>query len=146
MRSLSRLLLLAGAAGVALSVLLPWVTIRGIALDLGPIGAAVSPVARTVSGTDTSVWPLIVAIAAVVALLAVLNVARRVVLVLGLVAVAGGGALLYYVTHAVEMEAEGRSAIEQLIANAVITSSTGPGTPLLVAAGLAIVAGALLAR
>ncbi|HEV7808553.1 MAG TPA: hypothetical protein VGO80_22285 [Solirubrobacteraceae bacterium] len=146
MTFVSRLLLLAGAAGVGLSVLLPWVTIRGIALDLGPIGAEVSPVARTVDGTDTSIWPLLVGAGALVAILGLLGVARRLLLALGLLVIAAGGGLLYYVSNVVEIEAGGRSAIEQLIANAVITSSTGPGTPLLIAAGLAIVVGALLAR
>ncbi|MEA2137546.1 MAG: hypothetical protein QOG56_696 [Solirubrobacteraceae bacterium] len=146
MRFVSRLLLLAGAAGVALSALLPWVTIRGIALDLGPIGARVSPVARTVNGTDTSLWPLLLGAAALVAILALLGIARRVLLGLGLLVTAAGGALLYYVSNAVEIEAGGRSAVEQLLANALITSSTGPGTPLLIAGGLAIVLGALLAR
>jgi hypothetical protein len=142
----SRLLLLAGAAGMALSALLPWVTIRGIGLDLGLVGAEVSPGARTVSGIDTSIWPVILAVAGLVAILALLNIARKLLLVLGLFVVAAGGGLLYYVSNAVEIEASGRSAIEQLIADAVITSSTGPGTPLLIASGLAIVVGALLAR
>ena len=146
MAFVSRLLLLAGAAGVALSVLLPWVTIRGIALHLGPIGAQVSPGARTVHGADTSIWPLLLGAGALVAILALLGIARRLLLVLGLLVIAAGGALLYYVSNAVELEAGGRSAIEQLIAHAIVTSSTGPGTPLLIAAGLAIVVGALFAR
>jgi hypothetical protein len=146
MSFVSRLLLLAGAAGMALSLVLPWVTIKGIGLELGPIGAEVSPGARTVAGSDTSTWPFVLAIAALVAILALLKLARRVLLVLGLVVVAGGGALLYYVSNAVELETDDRGPIAQLIANAVITSSTGPGTPLLLASGLAIVVGALLAR
>jgi hypothetical protein len=143
---ISRLLLLAGAAGMALSALLPWVTIRGIGLELGPIGAQVAPGARTVSGIDTSIWPVILAIAGLVTILALLKLARKLLLVLGLLVVAAAGALLYYVSNAVELETEGRSAIEQLIADAIITSSTGPGTPVLLASGLAIVVGALLAR
>ncbi|MEY2513125.1 MAG: hypothetical protein QOJ89_483 [bacterium] len=146
MTFVSRLLLLAGAAGMALSALLPWVTIKGIGLDLALVGAEVSPGARTVSGIDTSIWPVILAVAGLVAILAVLKLARKLLLVLGLLVVAAGGGLLYYVSNAVEIEAEGRGAIEQVIADAVITSSTGPGTPLLIASGLAIVGGALLAR
>jgi hypothetical protein len=146
MRFASRLLLLAGACAMALSALLPWVTIKGVAIDLGAIGAQVSPGARTVTGTETSIWPVILAIGAVVAILAALNVARRLLLALGLIVVAGAGALLYYVSNVVEIEVGGRSAIEQLVATAVITSSTGPGVPLLLAGGVAIVIGALLAR
>jgi hypothetical protein len=146
MRFASRLLLLAGACAMALSALLPWVTIKGVAIDLGAIGAQVSPGARTVTGTETSIWPVILAIGAVVAILAVLNVARRLLLALGLIVVAGAGALLYYVSNVVEIEVGGRSAIEQLVVKAVITSSTGPGVPLLLAGGVAIVIGALLAR
>jgi len=146
MTFISRLLLLTGAAGMALSALLPWVTIKGIGLDLGLVGAEVSPGARTVSGIDTSIWPVILGVAGLVAVLALLKLARKLLLVVGLLVVAAGGALLYYVSNAVELETDGRSEIEQLIAEAVITSSTGPGTPLLLASGLAIVAGALLAR
>ena len=57
MSFISRLLLLAGATGLALATVLPWVTIRGIELQLGPIGAEVAPGARTVNGTDTVLWP-----------------------------------------------------------------------------------------
>ena len=142
----SRLLLLAGAAGMALSALLPWVTIQGIGLDLGLVGAEVSPGARTVNGIDTSIWPVILAVAGVVAILALLNLARKLLLVVGLLVIAAGGALLYYVSNAVELETDDRGPIAQMIADAVITSSTGPGTPLLLASGLAIAVGALLAR
>ena len=144
MTFVSRLLLLAGAAGMALSALLPWVTIKGIGLDLGLVGAEVSPGARTVSGIDTSVWPVILAVAGLVAILALLKLARKLLLVLGLLVIAAGGGLLYYVANAVELETDERGPIAQMIADAVVTSSTGPGTPVLVASGIAIAAGALL--
>jgi hypothetical protein len=145
MRLASRLLVLAGAAGMALSALLPWVTIEGIGLDLGVIGARTSLGARTVTGTDTSIWPLIVVVAGVVAILGVLNVARKLLIGLGLLVVAAGAGLLYYVSNAVEIETSGHGAIARLIADALITSSTGPGTPLLLASGFVIVVGGLLA-
>jgi len=144
----SRLLLLAGAGAMAVSVLLTWVTIDGpsIALDLPLIGAEVSPRSRTIAGTDTALWPVVVAIAAVVAILGLLGVARRLLLALGLLVVGAGNALLYYVSNAVEIESNDRGRIEQLVADALISSATGPGPPLLIAAGIAIVAGALLLR
>jgi hypothetical protein len=93
-----------------------------------------------------AIWPLLLGAGALVAILGLLGVARRALLALGLLVIAAGGALLYYVSNVVEIEIGGRSAVEQLLANAVITSSTGPGTPLLIASGLTIVVGALLAR
>jgi len=147
-RFVSRLLLLAGAGAMAVSVLLTWVTIDGpsIALDLPLIGAEVSPRSRTIAGTDTALWPVVVAIAAVVAILGLLGVARRLLLALGLLVVGAGNALLYYVSNAVEIESNDRGRIEQLVADALISSSTGPGPPLLIAAGIAIFAGAPLSR
>ena len=143
---IGRLLLFAGAAGTALAALLPWVTVSGIALNLGIISARTSIGARTVNGTDTSMWPVLVGVGALVAVLATLNLAHRLLLVVGFLVVAAGGGLLYYVAHAVEIEAGKGNAIKRLIAEATITSSTGPGPPLLLASGVAIVAGALLAR
>ncbi|MBA3746199.1 MAG: hypothetical protein H0W96_01740 [Solirubrobacterales bacterium] len=64
---------------------------------------------------------------------------------IGLLVIVAGAGLLYYVSDAVELETEG-NRIEQLIADAVISSSTGPGVPLLLASGLAIAIGAALAR
>jgi len=141
----SRFLLLGGAAGLALAALVPWVTIRGLELRLGPVGAEVSPGGRTVNGTDTSLWPFLLGVAAVVVILALLNVARKVLLTVGLLVVAAGGALLYYLSNVVEIESSGSNAIEKLIADAVISSSVGPGAPLIIAGGIAIVAGAVLA-
>jgi hypothetical protein len=142
----SRILLLAGAAGLALAAVVPWVTIKGLGLELGPIGAEVAPGARTVHGTDTSLWPVVLGVGAIVAVLALLNVARKVLLLLGLGAIAGGTALLYYLSNVIEIESGDGSKIEQLLTSALVSSSVGPGAPLLVAGGVAIVAGALLAR
>ena len=146
MAFVSRILLLAGAAGLALAAVLPWVTIEGLGLELGPIGAEVAPGSRTVNGTDTSLWPVVLGIGAVVAVLALLNLARKVLLAVGLLAIAGGGALLYYLSNVIEIESSGGSAIEKALSQALISSSVGPGAPLLIAGGIAIVAGALLAR
>ena len=146
MALVSRILLLAGAAGLALAAVLPWVTIEGLGLDLGPIGAEVAPGARTVNGTDTSLWPVVLGIGAVVAALAVLNLARKALLVIGLVVIAAGAALLYYLSNVIEIESGDGSQIEQLLTQALVSSSVGPGAPLLIGGGIAIVAGALLAR
>jgi hypothetical protein len=144
--SVSRLLLLAGAGGIALSALLPWVKIEGIGLDLGLIGAKVSPGTNTIAGTDTSVWPVILVIAAVVALLALFKLARRVLLVLGLLAIAAGGGLLYYCSNVVELELSGGSELRRRLAEELVLSSTGPGPAVLLASGILVVAGALLMR
>lgn len=144
MTSISRLLLLAGAAGMALATLLPWVTIGGVKLDLGIIGAQVAPGAKTVNGTDTSLWPVLLGLGALVAILAVLNVARKLLLTLGLLVIAAGGALLYYASNAVDIEANASNVVEQALSNALVSSSTGSGPPLLIASGVAIVIGALL--
>ena len=146
MNFVSRLLLLAGATGLALATVLPWVTIRGIELQLGPIGAEVAPGARTVNGADTLLWPFLVGAGVIVAVFALVGFARKLLIVLGLVVIAGGGALLYYLSNVVDIETSNSSAIEKLIADAVISSSVGPGAPVIIASGIAIVAGALLAR
>jgi hypothetical protein len=139
-----RLLLLAGAAGLALSVLLPWVTVRGLPLrlELGVVGAAITPGAKTVAGVDTSAWPVLVGVAAVVVVLTLLNVAPRLLAVVG-VAAAGGG-LLYYCAHVVDIETSDKGPIARALAGALVESSTGPGPPLVLASGIAILAGALL--
>ena len=142
----SRFLLLAGAIGLAVAVLLPWVTIRGIELQLGPIGAEVAPGARTVNGIDTVLWWYLVGLGAIVAILAFVDIGRRTLLGLGLIVIAAGGALLYYLSNVIDIETSDSNAIEKLIADGVLSSSVGPGAPVIIASGIAIVAGALLAR
>ncbi len=142
---LSRLLLLAGAAGVALSALLPWVTIRGLSLDLSFIGVRITPGAATVNGTDTEYWPFILGVAAVVAILGVLGVARRLLLVVGIAVIAAGGALLYYVSNVIDLETKGEDELIRTLADAALSSSVGPGAAVMIASGILIVAGAAIA-
>ena len=138
--------MLTGAGGMILSALLPWVTIRGIGLDLGLIGAEVSPGSRTVHGTDTSIWPAIVAVAAVIAVLGLLNLARKLLLGLGLLAIAAGAALVYYTSNIVELELGGGSAVRQRLVEELILSDAGPGPVVLLASGVVVVLGVLLSR
>ena len=76
---LSRVLVLSGGAATILAAFLTWVTVNGLAvtLDLGLVGADLSAVNRTVAGTETSIWPAIVAAGALAAALALLGAARR---------------------------------------------------------------------
>jgi hypothetical protein len=145
---LSRVLLLGGAAATLLAALLPWVTVNGprLSLDLGLVGADVSTGDRTVAGLDTSLWPVLAGVALVVAALALLGIARRALLVLGLLVTAAGALLLVYMANVIDIETKGSSALGQAAADALLTSSIGPGTPVLLAGGIAIVAGALLLR
>jgi hypothetical protein len=146
MKMISRILVLAGAAAVVVSVGLPWVTVTGAlpsTLDLGLIGAEVSPAGKTVSGTETKAWPVVAAVGAVVAVLALLGLARKVILLLGLLTTVAGGALLYYVMNVVDIETQG-DTLKNALANLALDSSAGAGPMLLVAGGLAIAIGALL--
>jgi hypothetical protein len=144
-KTAGRLLLLAGAIGLALSVLLPWVTVKGpgLNIDLGIVGAKVSRGSRTVAGVETSFWPVLVGIAVLVVVLTVLGVAMRLLAVVGVVVTLAGAALLYYCANVLDIETSGNS-VKRLIADSVLTSSTGPGPPLILASGLAILVGALL--
>jgi hypothetical protein len=146
---LSRAFILAGATATLLAAFLPWVTVKGlsVSLDLGLVGADVGAANRTVAGTDTSLWPVLVGIAGVVAVLGLLGVARRAVLVLGLLVTAGGALLLVYMANVLDIATRGKGGeLKRLLADALLSSSVGPGTPLLLAGGLAIVTGALLRR
>ena len=145
-KSAGRLLLLAGAAGLALSVLLPWVTVKGLSpsLDLGVLGADITPASKTVAGVETSVWPVCVGVAAVVCVLTLLNAGRKLLAVVGLLVTAAGGALVYYCANVIDIETSDRGPIARALADALVDSSTGPGPPLILASGIAILAGALL--
>jgi hypothetical protein len=145
-KAAGRLLLLAGAAGLVLSVLLPWVTVRGLplSLDLSIVGASIAPGSKTVSGVETSVWPVLVGAAAVVVVLTLLNAAHKLLAVVGVAVAAAGGALLYYCAHVVDIETSDQGPVARALADALVESSTGPGPPLVLAGGIAILAGALM--
>lgn len=146
MKMISRTLVLAGAAAVVAAVALPWVTVEGAlpsTLDLGLLGAEVSPLGQTVSGTETKAWPVVAAVGALVALLALAGVARKLIVLLGLLTTVAGGALLYYVMNVVDIETKD-DELKNALANMALDSSAGAGPMLLVAGGLAIVIGALL--
>jgi hypothetical protein len=146
MKILSRAVVLAGAAAVLGSVTLPWVTVKGALpsrLNLGVLGASVSPLGKTVSGTDTKAWPAVAAVGAVVAVLAVLGLARKLLLLLGLVTTLAGGALLYYVLNVVDIETKG-DTLKHALATTALGSSAGAGPILLLAGGVAIFVGSLI--
>ncbi len=145
-KTAGRMLLLAGAAGLALSVLLPWVTVNGpgLNIDLDVIGGAhVSTGSRTVAGVETSLWPFAVGIAVLILVLTVLNVATKLLAIVGLLVTLAGAGLLYYCANVLDIETSG-SALKRAVSDAVLTSSTGPGPPLILASGLAILVGALI--
>jgi hypothetical protein len=146
MKMISRVLVLVGAVAVAASVALPWVTIKGALparLNLGLLGTDVSPLSKTVSGTETKAWPVVAGLGAVVALLALFGLARKLIVLLGLVTTVAGGALLYYVLNVVDIETKG-DTLKNALATAALHSSAGAGPMLLIAGGLAILVGALL--
>jgi len=144
-KSAGRLLLLAGAAGLAISMLLPWVTVRGpgLNLDLGVLGARVSTGAKTVAGIDTSIWPVAFVIAGLVAAAALFGIAARLVALVGLLVTLAGAGLLYYCSNVLDIETSA-GTLKRAISDAILTSSTGPGPPLVLASGLAILVGGLL--
>jgi Tryptophan-associated transmembrane protein (Trp_oprn_chp) len=143
MKMLSRVLVLVGAAAVIGSVTVPWVTVKGAPLHLDLLGAGTSPLSKTVSGTDTKAWPIVVGVGAVVAALALLGLARKLLLLLGLLTTLAGGGLLYYVLNVVDIETKG-NAIKNTLAHATIDSSAGAGPILLLAGGLCILIGSLV--
>jgi hypothetical protein len=146
MKMISRILVLAGAAAMLGSITLPWVTVKGPlpgTLNLDWQGADASPLSRTVSGTDTKAWPVVAGLAAVVAALALLGLARKLLVLFGLLTTLAGGALLYYVMNVVDIETKG-DTIKNTLANAALDSSAGAGPMLLLAGGLAILIGSLI--
>jgi hypothetical protein len=146
-RAVGRLLTIAGGIGVVVSVFLPWVTVAGtpLKLGLGLLSVSVVPGGRTVSGTGTSVWPIVLVVGLLVLALGLAPRAGRLLAVLGgLIALAGAG-LTYYMANIVNLEADKHGAIVAMLANATITSSTGLGPPLLLASGVVILVGGLAA-
>jgi hypothetical protein len=145
---LSRVLILAGAAATVLSAFLTWVTVRGlgVVLDLGPIGAQLGIADGTVAGTDTSLWPGIVAVGVLAGVLGLLGVARNLLIVLGIATTLAGGALVYYMANVVDIETRNSGELESEVADALIDTTVGLGTPLLLAGGVLILVGALARR
>lgn len=140
---ISRVLVLVGAAAVMGSVGVPWVTVKGAPLHLDLLGASASPLSKTVSGTDTKAWPIVAGVGAVVAALALFGVARKIVVLLGLLTTLAGGGLLYYVMNVVDIETRGET-LKNAVATNLVHSSAGAGPVLLLAGGLCILAGALI--
>ena len=83
------------------------------------------------------------AIQAVVAALALLGLARKLLVLLGLLTTLAGGGLLYYVLNVVDIETKG-STIKHTLATATIDSSAGAGPIVLLAGGLCILIGSLV--
>ena len=143
---LSRILVLVGAAAVLGSVTVPWVTVKGALpaqLHLGLLGANASPLSKTVSGTDTKVWPIVAGVGAVVAALALLGLARKLLVLLGLLTTLAGGGLVYYVLHAVDLVTKD-DTLKHKLATAALDNSAGAGPFLLLAGGLCVLVGALV--
>lgn len=139
------MLVLTGAAATVLAAFVTWVTVTGltVTLDLGLIGADLDAGGRTVAGTDTALWPALVGAGIVAAVLGLLGVARGLLVALGLLIATAGGALLFYMANVIDIETRGDSELERAAAQALLESSVGPGTPLLLAGGVLIVFGAL---
>lgn len=144
----SRVLVLAGAAATILSAFLTWVTVTGLTatLDLALAAADVGPDDGTVAGTDTALWPALVAVGVVAAVLGFLGVARPVLIGLGVLTTIAGGVLLAYMANVIELETRGDSELKRAAADALLESSIGPGTPVLLLGGVLILLGALSQR
>ncbi len=145
---ISRVLVLAGAAATILSAFLTWVTVDGpsATLRLGLLGADAGAADHAVAGTDTVLWPAIIAAGAIAALFAVVGMGRAALVAAGLVTTIAGGLLLVYMLNVVEYETRDESKLERDVARALFDSTVGVGTPLLLAGGILILLGGLTAR
>lgn len=145
---LPRLLVLAGATATVLSVFLTWVTVTGltVTLDLALAVADLGPEDRAVAGIDTVLWPALVAVGALAAVLGLLGVARPVLIGLGLLTTLAGGLLLAYMANVIAVETRGGSELERAAADALLDSSVGPGTPVLLLGGVLIALGGFAQR
>src|SRR5712692_6401471 len=122
MRTSARILLLIGAAGVIAAAFLPWVRVEGLPIKLDLLQTRISAVGRTVSGTETVAGPGVIGVGAAVAALAVLNRARRLLVVLGLLVTLAGAGLLYYVLNVVDIETAGQNVIQKEAVRAAASS------------------------
>lgn len=140
--------MLAGAAATILSAFLTWVTVEGPAasLHLGLLGTDAGASDRVVTGTDTVLWPAILAAGAIAALFGLVGMGRAALLATGLVTTIAGGVLLVYMTNVIEYETREESKLEREVARSLLDGTVGPGTPVLLAAGVLIVLGGLTAR
>jgi hypothetical protein len=143
---LGRLLVLAGAGGVAAGVALPWVRVKNAVPGLTILGAHLGPSDATVHGQNTSAWPVLAGLGAVVALLALLGRARRTVALLGVLIAAAGGGLLYYLSNVIDIKTAHRSDLERTLAHLAVHTSVQPGPVVLLGAGALITLGALVSR
>lgn len=146
MSGVGRLLVLAGAVGVAVAAVLPWVTVQLRPFDLELLGTDISAGEDTVSGMDTALGPILLAGAALVAALAVFDRARKLLIVLGTVIVVAGAGLIFYAMNVIEAETSGRSGLAQTLVDAAVAASAGPGPFVLLGSGVCIVLGALSRR
>jgi len=71
------------------------------------------------------------------------GVTTRLLAVLSLLVAVAGATLLYYCANILDIETSG-NALKRAVSDAVLTSSTGPGPSLIIAAGIAILVGAML--
>ena len=146
MKMISRVLVLVGAAAMLGSVALPWVTVEGglpDTLKLDVLGADASPLSKTVWGTETKAWPVVAGLGAVVAALALFGVARKLLVLLGVLTTLAGGALVYYVLNVIDIETRD-DTLKNALATTALDSSAGAGPLLLLAGGICILIGALV--
>jgi len=142
MRGFGRLLALVGAVGVVVSTFLPWVTVQGLPIHLDLLGTNVSAIRTTVSGTDTKAWPPLVGVAAVAAGLALFDILRKLLVVIGLLTVIAGAGLMYYVMNVIDIETS-HNTLQRAAAHVAVVSSTEPGPFVLLGAGVCMFLGAL---
>lgn len=129
---------------MAAAAFLPWVTVEGVPLSLDLLGTDVSAVQKTVSGVDTPAWPVLVGVAGLVVALAVFNLARKLLLLLGVLVTVAAAGLLYYLANVIDIETADSNRLERLLADAAVASSVGAGPVVLLAGGVAVLLGALL--
>lgn len=145
---ISRALAVAGGGATILSAFLTWVTVTGLTatLELDLISADAGVGNRTVAGTDTALWPALVAIGAIAAILALLRAGSVLLIGLGLLTTIAGGLLLAYMANVIELETRDGAELERAAARSLLDSSVGPGTPLLLIGGILILLGGVAQR